>query len=299
MANVGMGRPPIFAILGVVLAVLATFAYSFELVSLGIPTPQGVLNLVPFAEAFFALLVASMLMFLFDVRRALLRRVAVIGEKGVALLSPGWIVPYVFSVRRYRRCFLASALVYGAFYAVITSMVVYQPTVNFAQTYGAPIPSVQVTPLQAAPFFSPVVTVYLVNHLGLLFIPLTTLLLVATSILVGLYISLAAFAFDSRAKGAGKGWVGGIGALVGLFTGCPTCAGLFFASFFGGASAASFVAILGLYQPEFILLSIPVLLVAPFLTSRSLSKVFRDGCVVVQNPRLQQKGGGGELGAEA
>lgn len=291
-----VGRPPIFALLAVVLALLATLAYSFEMVNLGIPTPQGVSNLVPFAEGFFGLLVLSMLMFLFDVRRALRRRVAVIREKGVALLSPGWIIPYVFSVRKYRRYFLVSALVYGAFYAVITSMVVYQPTVNFAQAYGAPIPSLQVTPIQAAPFFSPVITVYVVNHLGLLFIPLTTLLLVTTSILVGLNIALAGFAFDSRVKGAGRGWVGGIGALVGLFTGCPTCAGLFFANFLGGAGAASFVAVLGIYQPEFILLSLPVLFASPFLTSHSLSKVFREGCVIVQRLRVGPSGGGEEHG---
>jgi hypothetical protein len=238
--------------------------------------------LVPVAEGFLVIVILSIAMILFDFRRVVARRMEDIRSKAVAPISPGWIVPYVLSVGRYRRYFLASALLYGLFYAVITSMVVYQPTVDFAQAYGVQVPSVQVTPLRAAPLFTPVVTVYLVNHVGILLIPLTVLLLVATSVLVGLNFALAGFGFDSRARGAGRGWVGGIGALVGLFTGCPTCAGLFFANFLGGAGAVSFATLLGYYQPAFILLGIPVLLASPYLTSRSLSKVFRDGCVYLK-----------------
>jgi hypothetical protein len=280
----GTARTLFIAVAGALVALVATLAYSLDLASLTVPTPQAASNLVPVAEAFFVVIVLCVALVLFGVWRALLHRMDVIRSKGVALLSPGWIVPYVLSVPRYRRCFVISAALYGLFYSIITSMIVYQPTVDFAQAYGAPIPSVQVTPVHAAPLFTPVVTVYLANHLGLLLIPLTIILLATTAVLVGLNIALAVFAFDSRVRGAGRGWLGGIGAVVGLFTGCPTCAGLFFANFFGGTGAVSFAALLGYYQPAFILLSIPVLLIAPYLTSRGLSKVFREGCVVVQRP---------------
>jgi len=272
------------ALLGVALALLSTLGYSLDLASLTIPTPEAISYLVPVAEMFFGVILLSALMVLADLWRLVAARIDVIKRKGSALLSPSWIIPYVLSVGRYRRLFVASAVLYGAFYAIITSMIVYQPTVDFAQAYGIQVPSAHVTPLRAAPLFTPVVTVYVVNHLGLLLIPLTTLLLVTTSVLVGLNFALAGFAFDSRARGVGRGWVGGIGAVVGLFTGCPTCAGLFFANFLGGAGAVSFATLLGYYQPAFILLSIPVLLAAPYLTSRSLSKVFRDGCVYLQKP---------------
>lgn len=285
MAEVrGVGGLPIVALLGVVLAALALVVYSSQLAKVTIPMPQSVSDLVPVAEAFFAALIVGVAMVLFDLRRLLLRRISAISGKGVVPLSPSWIIPYVLSVGRYRRYFLTATFLYGAFYAVITSMVVYQPTVDFATAYGALVPSVQVTPLRAAPLFTPVITIYLVNHVGLLLIPLTTLLLVATSLLVGLNFALAGFAFDNRVKGAGRGWVGGLGAVVGLFTGCPTCAGLFFANFLGGTGAVSFATLLGYYQPAFILLSIPVLLVAPYLISRGLSSVFREGCVIVQKP---------------
>ena len=275
-------RIPMLALLGVLLAALATLVYSYLLTALAIPTPEAVANLIPAAEVYFVAILVCVGLVLFDAKGVLSERITAIGSRGVAPLSPSWIIPHVLSVRRYRRIFVATTLLYGAFYAVITSMVVYQPTVDFVQAYGAPIPSVQVTPVPATPLFTPVVTVYVANHLGLLLIPLTVLLLVTTSLLVGLNFALAGFAFDSRAKGTGRGWVGGIGAVVGLFTGCPTCAGLFFANFLGGAGAVSFATLLGCYQPAFILLSIPVLLAAPYLTSRSLSKVFREGCVLLQ-----------------
>jgi hypothetical protein len=76
-----------------------------------------------------------------------------------------------------------------------------------------------------------------------------------------------------------------LGALVGLFTGCPTCAGLFFANAIGGTGAVSFATLLGYYQPVFIALSIPVLIVTPYLISRSLSKVIKEGCVVISGDK--------------
>ena len=277
----GVEWSPYLVAAGVLLGLFATAGYSLELGNTQ-PTPQAVAGLVPVAEAFFAVVLSATVLVLLGTWRALKRRTGMIRRKGVALLSPGWIIPFVLSVSRYRRYFVISAALYGLFYAVITSMIVYQPTVDFGQAYGAPIPSVQVTPVQGAPLFTPVVTVYLANHLGLLLIPLTVILLVTTAVLVGLNFSLAAFAYDSRVRGAGRGWAAGVGAVVGLFTGCPTCAGLFFANFLGGTGAVSFAALLGYYQPAFILLSIPVLLAAPYLTSRGLAKVFREGCVVVR-----------------
>lgn len=274
---------PVFALSGTILAVLATMVYYYELEA-SIPSPAAVSNLIPAAEIYFAIVVLCLGLVLHDFRRSMLGRISAIRIKGAAVLSPGWMIPYVISKGRYRRLFGASAFLYGIFYAVITSMIVYQPTVDFVKAYGVAVPSIQVTPVATTPLFTPVVTVYLANHLGLLLIPLTVLLLVSTSLLVGLNFALAGFAFDSRVRGVGKGWVGGVGAVVGLFTGCPTCAGLFFANFLGGAGAVSFATLLGYYQPAFILLSIPVLVVAPYLTSRSLSKVFREGCVYLARP---------------
>jgi hypothetical protein len=273
---------PIYALLGLLFAVVGTLVYSYELVSVGIPGTGTAASLVPAADAYFALLLAGVGLVLYDIWRTIRARAAAERNKGVVPLSPSWIIPYVMSQKKYCRYFAVSSVLYGVFYAVITSMIVYQPTVDFAQAYVVAIPSIHVIPVFSAPPLSPVVSIYLGTHFGILLIPLTVVLLVATSLLVGLNFALAGFAFASRAKGLGKGWVGGLGAIVGLFTGCPTCAGLFFASFLGGAGAVSFATIIGNYQPAFILVSLPVLVATPYLVSRSLSKVYREGCVFVR-----------------
>jgi hypothetical protein len=272
---------PVIAILGIVFALLGTLVYSYELAIIAFPAPQAVSNLVPIAGVYFVLVLACIGLVIYDIWRMFRMRLAAERDRGTVPISPTWVIPYVLSEKKYRRYFVLSSLLYGLFYSVITSMIVYQPTVDFVQAYGVPIPSITIAPVYIAPPFSPVVIVYLADHVGLLLVPLTIVLLVATSLLVGLNFTLAGFAFGSRVKGAGKGWIGGLGAVVGLFTGCPTCAGLFFANFLGGTGAVSFATLLGYYQPAFILLSIPALLAAPYLTSRSLSKVFREGCVVL------------------
>ncbi len=242
-------------------------------------TPDRATFLGQAAEVYIlALLVGGSLVAL-DLWSLVRTRIGIERGKGFALLSPASLVPHVLMVSKYRRLFAISTVVYSVLYAVITSMIVYQPTVDFVAAYGAVIPSAVITPCCGGPLYTPIVTVYVVNHLGLLLIPLTAILLVVVSVLVGLNFALAAFAFDSRAKTHDRTWLGGMGAIVGLFTGCPTCAGLFFANFLGGAGAVSLSALLAYYQPVFIVLSLPVLVATPFMTSRSLAKVYAEGCV--------------------
>ena len=50
--------------------------------------------------------------------------------------------------------------------------------------------------------------------------------------------------------------------------------------------AVSLATLIGYYQPAFILLSLPALVAAPYLTSSSLSKVFREGCVFLERKRV-------------
>ncbi|MDA4125258.1 MAG: hypothetical protein OK438_07430 [Thaumarchaeota archaeon] len=276
---------PIVILIGVAVAAASTFIYVNEEGFMAFVTPQRAAFFTLVAETYLVVLLVGVAMVFLGLREEVASRQRTTVARGVTPLSPAWLIPHVLSVKKYRRYFVAAAVLYGLFYAAITSMIVYQPGVDFGQAYGASLPSAVVTACCGAPLYSPVVTVYVVNHLGLLLIPLTVLLLLATSTLVGLNFALVAFAFDSRAKGVGRGWVGGLGAMVGLFTGCPTCAGLFFANVLGGGGAVSFAVLLAYYQPVFILLSLPVLLATPYLISRSLGRVFREGCVVLDETR--------------
>ncbi len=275
--------PPVGLVAGISAASIGSIVYAYEQQFMAFVTTQSALYYKALAGIYFLVLVVGITLVMADLWRGARRRILVARSEGFVPLSPGSMIPYLLSMKKYWRYFLVSSLVYGAFYSVITSMVVFQPTVDFAQAYGATYPSATITPCCGAPLFTPVITVYLVNHLGLLLIPLTVILLVTISILVGLNATMAAFAFASRARGTSRGWLGGLGAVVGLFTGCPTCAGVFFANLIGGSGAISLTTFLAYYQPVFILLSLPVLLVTPYLISRSLSKVFLRGCVVLSD----------------
>jgi len=274
-------RFPAVAIVGVSVAAVATAAYAYAQRSMTIVTQGSLSQGESAAVVYLLVMTAAVAAVILDARRIVSQRVATIRLQGIVPTSPGWLMPYVLSVRKYRRYFVFSTVIYGLFYAIITSMVVYQPQVDFVQAYGVAIPSVSLTP-RGGPLYAPDLIVYVSNHLGLQLIPLTMLLLIAISVLVGLNVALSIFAFDSGAKGGGRGAVGSLGAAVGLFTGCPTCAGVFFANTLGGSGVASFTALLGYYQPAFILISLPVLLATPYLTCASLARVFRDGCVRVR-----------------
>ena len=200
-------------------------------------------------------------------------------------LTPGSLIAYLLSTKRYRRFFSISTVLYGALYAFATSMIVYQPTVNFVQTYNARFPSAFVSVCCGPPLSIPTVTAYLVNHVGFFIVPLDVLLLLTVAPLVGLNIALALFAHDSSAGGASKYGLGGLGAAVGLFTGCPACAGLFLAGSIGGTGAVAFASVLSYYQPEFIAASLPALLLTLFLVLRSLGRAFNRGCPIPQKAR--------------
>lgn len=177
----------------------------------------------------------------------------------------------IMAIGRYRTAFLLGFLAYGVFFAFVSSTVVYQPTLEFSKVYLAQIPSVRPIPCCGAPFFIPMLTVYLTEHLGLLLIPANLVMLLTVSILVGANVSMTAYTLDHRPKQVGKSWMAQIGTVAGLFTACPTCAGLFMASILGGASLTSAVTILAGLQLLFIGVALPALVLSLFLQTRTIT----------------------------
>ena len=70
-----------------------------------------------------------------------------------------------------------------------------------------------------------------------------------------------------------------LAAVVGLFTACPTCAGLFLASSVGGIGTTLAVA-LAPYQLLFIAVTVPVLLLGPLFTALSVKRTYEASCSV-------------------
>jgi len=174
---------------------------------------------------------------------------------------------------------LIAGVAYGVFYAVISSILVYQPAVDFAQAYGVVSPSWAAIPCCGDFGTTPIIVAYLDPrlHLGLQLVPLDLFFLVVITTLIALNSTMVSYAFRNRTARPRRSWIGGLGAAVAVFTSCPTCAGYFLGSSLGGLAAASLAAALAPYQLVFIVISIPVLLLSPLLVANSMKMALQAG----------------------
>lgn len=177
------------------------------------------------------------------------------------------IIGSAVSDRRLLRAAVAATLLYGLLYAFASSIVVYQPGVDFSAAYGA----TGTTAWSSVPCCGDVGTVpelifYLPPvHLAVQLVPLSVLLLFIVPPLVGLNLSIALLSVRRTVAKATGRWMVACGAAVGLFTACPTCAGFFLAESIGGIGATTLAVALAPYQALFIGISIPLLVLMPFL----------------------------------
>ncbi|MFB5619114.1 MAG: hypothetical protein ACE5RE_05940, partial [Candidatus Nitrosomaritimum aestuariumsis] len=77
--------------------------------------------------------------------------------------------------------------------------------------------------------------------------------------------AISAFAISRKDRS-----VSSIGAATGLFIACPTCAGTFLSIFIGTASGIALTVALTQLQTLFIAISIPILLIIPFIMAKKL-----------------------------
>lgn len=181
-----------------------------------------------------------------------------------------------------RRVGVVAGVLYAAFYCLVSGIVVYQPGVDFAESYGATAPGLAPAVCCGSVGTVPSMTLYLAPqfHLGAQLIPLDLLLLVLIPMLVGVNATVASFALRNRPRVNGGTWLGGVGAVVALFSSCPTCAGYFLAGALGGMGATSVAVALAPYQALFVAVSLPVLAASPILVASTVRRAFVGGCAV-------------------
>lgn len=167
-----------------------------------------------------------------------------------------------------RKIFVSTFVVYGIFFSLISGTLVYQPEVDFSYHYGATIPSGFVAPCcDEKPGYMPQIIIYLTEHIGLNVIPINLVLQIIVSYLVALNASIAVNAYTISKKGRGAS---SVGAIAGLFIACPTCAGSFLSVFIGTASGIALSIALAELQTLFIAISIPILLITPYIMAKKL-----------------------------
>jgi hypothetical protein len=181
-----------------------------------------------------------------------------------------------FLDNKYWKIMIISALGYGIFFGFLSQIFIYRGDISFTGI-GITVPSINIiTCCNNIPGYIPMLAAYITNHFLILLIPINVILAVVISVLVGFNISLNLFAYKkmTRMQGTKKiSFVESIGVTTGLFIGCPTCAGSLFAALFGfgttGGTAAA-VALLAPFQTLFIIVSIPALIISPFLIARTI-----------------------------
>lgn len=178
-----------------------------------------------------------------------------------------------FSNRNYWKIMIVAAVGYGIFFGFLSQILVYRANVSFSER-GIEVPSLDLIPCCGAVGYMPMLTIYITDHFLILIIPLNVILATIVSLLVGFNVALSIYAFRMKKLLQTKtSLAAGIGATSGLFVGCPTCAGSLISALLGigiaGAGGTS-ASVLAPFQTLFIAASIPALVVAPFLTARSI-----------------------------
>ena len=242
----------------VVIAVL--FLIYARTASLGL-TPEAVLVIERLAGIFYVILIMAFGIITFGLYRY---------HKQKALENNGGVLSIIAATtfnKKSRRIFLLTFIGYGVFFSLTSGMLVYQPEVVFSYHYGAIIPSAHLTACCGDPGYMPKITMYLTEHIGLQIVPINLVLQIIVSYLVGLNTTLAVSAFTFFKK---EGGLTSVGATTGLFIACPTCVGAFSSIFVGSAGAIAFTLAITQLQTMFILITIPILLITPFIMAKKL-----------------------------
>ena len=179
------------------------------------------------------------------------------------------VIGQVLNDGKYRTVNSTITLAYGLVFALVSGMIVYRPMENFSSEYLISIPSMIIAVCCGSPGFIPVITVYLTDHLGLLLVPADIVILAIVSGMVGLNVMLITYQYENRPPRASARWFLGVGVACGLFTGCPTCAGLLLSASILSLSSSTLILLSGL-QPFLILATILVLGAGTVLTARTI-----------------------------
>jgi hypothetical protein len=199
------------------------------------------------------------------------------------------IIVNIISEKKYLRIFLVILVGYALLFSLISQMIIFRPDVSFSRLYDVIIPSWIITPCCNLPGFVPTFTAYLSDNLIIFIIPINLALAVVLSTLVSLNITFALYGFKKGHKRRTRSYFGGAGggAITGLFTACPICAGTFFSTLVGitlGISGTSAISasmeLLSPFQPLFIIISISSLAISSYLIINSIKKDYSFMCSI-------------------
>ena len=183
-----------------------------------------------------------------------------------------YVISLAFKEKRYTLIMVLSGIFYGIVFSFLSQIFVFIDNGSNSLENNKFKPSIKIIPCCNTIGYVPITYVYLTEYFYIFLIPLNIVLVFIVSFLVGFNISINAFMIK-RLKDKNKlRVIGGIGATCGLFIGCPTCAGSIITAIFGFSAGTTTISILASFQTVFIVISIPALMIAPFI----LAKTFKN-----------------------
>ena len=224
-------------------------------------TPDAISSIERLSVAFYILLVIAFGTIGLGLRRYQRKRAATGNQTAISMICNSTISKNSMKV------FIITFVIYGLFFSMTSGILVYQPEVIFSYHYGAEIPSAHITPCCGPLGYMPKIVAYLTEHIGIQVIPINLVLQVTVSYLVATNTALAVNAISITKKSGG---LGSVGAATGLFIACPTCIGSFLSLFVGATSAVAFTIAVTELQTLFIAITIPILILTPFIISRKV-----------------------------
>jgi hypothetical protein len=170
--------------------------------------------------------------------------------------------------RKYVLIAILTAVAYGIIFSFLSQIFVYDSNLSVLESNDQ-YPYIKIIPCCAMIGYVPMVYVYLTSYFFIFLIPINLLLVLVVSMLVGFNVSLYVYALK-KIKEKRNGILGGVGATCGLFIGCPTCAGSIITAIFSISVGTTSISALASFQTLFITLSIPILIITPFLIAKRM-----------------------------
>lgn len=184
-----------------------------------------------------------------------------------------YFISLPFKEKRYILIMILSGIFYGIIFSFLSQIFVFTDNRSNSFEDTKFNPSIKIIPCCNTIGYVPITYVYLAEYFFIFLIPINIALVFIVSFLVGFNISINTFMIkrlkNNNNNNNKSRVIGGIGASCGLFIGCPTCAGSIIAAIFGFSAGTTTISILASFQTVFIVISIPALMIAPFIIAKT------------------------------
>lgn len=198
------------------------------------------------------------------------------------------IMNSILNDRKYLVILLISAMSYGFFFSMISGTIIYRPQ-GFSYLYDVTTTPSATTMAYGPIGYIPSISIYLTNNFGIMLIPINILILIIVSGLVGFNVMLSSFSLAHGLRDrklqrnrSSSILLGSFASIMGLFTACPSCASLFIFGAIFGSLSSSLAVVASTFYVLLLVVSIPLLIVTPFITTYSIRRSMVTQCKILR-----------------